>query len=267
MSVSYRPLADVLVYATYAEGFKSGGWNVDFLSRDQLSPLPGSNDAPFAFDTEHVRSYEVGVKSEWLDHRLRVNLAAFAADYRDFQTNQFVALPSGRTVLFLTNAAKVATHGVELSVEARPIDALRLAVDAAWIDAEFDSFPRGGIAGGDATGNELPYSPEFSGALRATYRLPFGFAGGSFGMLAQYSYRSSSFSGQENSPDQAMDSYDLVGARIGWDRDDGSLGIALWGENLGDELYLTNRVRDFVGTQAISFGEPRTYGVEIRASF
>jgi iron complex outermembrane receptor protein len=267
VSLSYRPLSDVLVYATYAEGFKSGGWNVDFLSRDQLSPVPGSNETPFAFDAERVRSYEAGIKSEWFDRRLRANLAAFIADYRDFQTNQFVAVSGGRTVLFLTNAAKVATQGVELSVEARPSEALRLNVDAAWIEAEFDSFPRGGIAGGDATGNELPYSPEFSGAVRATYRLPFALAGGRFGVLAQYSYRSSSFSGQENSPDQAMGSYELIGARIGWDRDDGSYGVSLWGENLGNERYLTNRVRDFIGTQAISFGEPRTYGIEVRASF
>ena len=266
-SMSYRAAPDVLMYATYAEGFKSGGWNVDFLSRDQLTPAPGTNDTPFAFDAERVRSYEVGVKSEWLDHRLRANVAAFLADYRDFQTNQFVAVAGGRTVLFLTNAAEVSTRGVELSIEARPFAALRMNVDAAYIDAKFDRFPRGGLAGSDASGNDLPYSPEFCGAFRASYQLPFGFAGGRFAMFGQYSYRSSSSSGQENSRDQEMGSYDLVSARVGWTRDDDALGIALWGENLTDELYTTNRVRDFIGTQAISFGEPRTYGVEIRASF
>jgi iron complex outermembrane recepter protein len=267
LSVSYRAADDVLMYATYAEGFKSGGWNVDFLSRDQLTPAPGTNGTPFAFDAERVRSHEVGVKSEWFDHRLRANVAAFLADYRDFQTNQFVAVAGGRTVLFLTNAAEVSTRGVELSIEARPFSALRMNVDAAYIDAKFDRFPRGGIAGSDATGNDLPYSPDFCGAFRASYELPFGFAGGRFGVLGQYSYRSSSSSGQENSRDQEMGSYDLVSARVGWTRDDSAFGIALWGENLTDELYVTNRVRDFIGTQAISFGEPRTYGVEVRASF
>ncbi|HVF16780.1 MAG TPA: hypothetical protein VNA21_07700, partial [Steroidobacteraceae bacterium] len=163
--------------------------------------------------------------------------------------------------------AEVSTRGVELSIEARPLAALRMNFDAAFIDAKFDRFPRGGIAGSDATGNELPYSPEFCGAFRASYELPFNVAGGRFGILGQYSYRSASSSGQENSRDQEMGSYDLVSARVGWTRDDGAFGIALWGENLSDELYVTNRVRDFIGTQAISFGEPRTYGVEVRASF
>ncbi|HVF17156.1 MAG TPA: TonB-dependent receptor, partial [Steroidobacteraceae bacterium] len=61
LSASYRVAPDVLMYATYAEGFKSGGWNVDFLSRDQLTPAPGTNGTPFAFDAERVRSYEVGI--------------------------------------------------------------------------------------------------------------------------------------------------------------------------------------------------------------
>lgn len=267
LSLSYRMTPDVLAYARFADGFKSGGWNVDFLSRDQVTPVPGSNSTPFAFDAERVRSYELGLKSAWLDARLRVNVAAFLAEYRDFQTNQFVEVANGRTVLFLTNAAEASTHGAEISIEARPIPSLRMSLDAAYLDAEFDSFPRGGIAASDASGNRLPYAPRVSGAIRTSYTLPLQLAGGRFSLLGQYAYRSESFSGQENSPDQRLDSYDLFSARLGWTRDGGAFGITLWGENLSDELYLTNRVRDFIGTQAVSFGEPRTYGVEIKAAF
>ena len=267
LSVSYRLTPDVLVYGTYAEGFKSGGWNIDFLSRDQLTPLPGSTATPFAFDAERVRSYEFGLKSEWLDRRLRANVATFIAEYRDFQTNQFVAVGGGRTVLFLTNAAEVQTYGVELGIETRPVESVRINLDAAYVDAEFDSFPRGGIAASDASGNRLPYAARTSGAFRASYALPMSFAGGRFTLFGQYTYRSGSFSGQENSIDQRMDGYGLINARAGWQRDDGAFFIGLWGENLGDDVYFTNRVRDFIGTQAVSYGEPRTYGVELRASF
>lgn len=267
ISVSYRIAPDALVYATYAEGFKSGGWNVDFLSRDQLTSPNGSGETPFAFEAERVRSYEIGAKTEWFERRLRANVAAFLAEYRDFQTNQFVAVPGGRTVLFLTNAARVTTRGVELSLEARPIAAFRVNVDAAYIDGEFDEFPRGGVAGGDASGNALPYSPDFSGSVRASYTLPFELASGDLALHGQYSYRSSSFSGQENSRDQFMDSYELLGARISWTHHSGAVTVSAWGENLGNELYTTNRVRDVLGTQAISFGEPRTYGIELRMNF
>jgi iron complex outermembrane receptor protein len=263
----YRLMPDISVYASYAEGFKSGGWNIDFLNTQQLTFVPGRDATPFAFDTEKARSYEVGVKSEWLEHRLRVNAAVFSTDYRGFQTNQFIEFPGGRTVIALTNAAKAQTQGLEIDLEARIAADLRVLLNYAYIDAEFDSFRGGGVAGTDATGNRLPYAPRNAGAASIAYDVPLQLAAGRVSVSARYDYRSDSFSGQENTPEQRLAAYGLYGARIGWQRDDGRWGVALWGENLGNERYLSNRLRDFLGTQVQAQGMLRQYGVELTGAF
>lgn len=263
---TYRISDSTNLYARYSEGFKSGGWNIDFLNRNQVRDLNGDGRVDFAFDTETVKSYEIGAKSEFFERMLRLNIAAFQADYQDYQINRFVRFPGGITVIQLSNAAEVSTRGAELSIEALPFDQLRLTVDAAYIDGEFESFPGGGAAGSDASGNELPFSPEWSGSFSAQYTLPIPAWAGQLVLFGQYAYRTDTYAGQENLPAQELESRGLLNARIAlqfaerWE-------ISVWGNNVLDEEYLTNRTSDFLGTRFVERGDPRTYGVEASVQF
>lgn len=267
VGVTFKASEDVNLYAKYSTGFKSGGWNIDFLNRNQVRDLNNDGRADFAFDTETVQSYEIGAKTELFDRRLRLNMAAFIADYDDYQINRFVQFPGGITVIQLSNAAKVHTEGAELSIEALPIAGLRLTLDAAYMDATFDDFKGGGAAGSDATGNELPFSPKWSGSASAQYTFDLPSIGSELTLFGQYAYRSRTYAGQENLANQLLDSRNIVNARVTLTHIDSNWAVSLWGSNITDDDYLTNRTADFLGTKFVERGEPQTYGIEVTAAF
>ena len=251
---------DVNVYAKYARGFKSGGWNTDFLNVGQIA-------TGFDFDTETVDSYEAGLKGLVLDRRLRFDLAAFYNEFSDFQQFQFVALGSGTTVLQLRNAAKVESQGIEGSISLQVNENLRLGANAGYVDATFDKFPDGGPSGQDLSGNELP-SPDTTAALTIDYGVPVVALGGRIDFFGEYSYRSNYFSGATNDPlYERIGSRNLVNARLGYSNDAGDFGVSLWGRNVFKEKFIDNRGRDFFGNQFVTRGEPRSYGIELWHNF
>jgi iron complex outermembrane receptor protein len=265
LGLTWRLGSDANVYAKYSEGFKSGGWNVDFLNRQAVVPIPGQPGTPFAFKTERAHSYEAGMKAEFLERRVRINLAGFLASYGDYQINHYVN--NGVTsVIQLANAAKVDTSGLETSIEAQLTPNLRLTADMTFLRTRFVSFPGGGVGGRDASGNRLPMAPRFTGAFGGQYTAPFELAGGRISLFYQYSFRGFSYASQENIiPGQAIPSFGLSTGRVSWRSADRRLEVALWGENLGAHRYIVNQGLDFLGTKLVQWGEPRTWGVEVKA--
>lgn len=251
---------DINAYAKYARGFKSGGWNTDFLNVGQIA-------TGFDFDTETVDSYEVGLKGLVLDQRLRFDLAAFYNQFDDFQQFQFIALGGGTTVLQLRNAARVESRGIEGSISLQVNENVRLGANAGYVDAEFDSFPNGGPGGQDLSGNALP-APDTTAALTIDYGMPVAALAGRIDFFGEYSFRSSFFSGATNDPVfERIGSRNLVNARLGYSNNAGDFGISLWGRNVFKESFLDNRGRDFFGNQFVTRGEPRSYGIELWHKF
>lgn len=267
LSISYAPSPRLSAYARYAEGFKSGGWNVDFLNAGQVAPAPGSNRTPFAFGPETVRSYEAGVKTRLWGGRARMDLTAFAMSFEDYQTNKLIAYPNGVNVIQLTNASRAESKGLELSAELQLSRRLRLTFDAGALDARFKHFPGGGSAGADASGNRLPFAPKNSASLgiEAAAPLPAGY--GWLSTVVRASTRSSVYTGQENDPDERLPASTDVDGRLAWRPAHGRYEVAIWARNLLDARDLTNRVRDFLGTRTLSRADPRTYGFEVSARF
>lgn len=118
------------LYARYASGYKSGGFNLDYINRDELAANQG-----LEFDKETVDSFEVGLKGNYLGGRLSLNLAAFIANYDDYQVNQFVDLGGGRTSIRINNAAKVETSGFEAETIFRVTDELTLQASLGLLKA------------------------------------------------------------------------------------------------------------------------------------
>lgn len=246
------------LYAKYARGFKSGGWNVDFISAADFA-------ASIRFKPERVNSYEGGLKYQSADRSVRFNLAAYYAAYDDYQINQFVDLGGGQTSIQLRNAAKAVTWGGEADVAWRASARLDFNAAIGFVRAVFDRFPNGGGPGVDLDGNRLPYAPSVTASAGALYAYPLsGF--GALNLGANWSYRSKSFSGPENLARQQIDARHLVDARLELAADAG-WSVALWARNIFDEAYIDNRIFDFFQTDIVERGEPRTFGATLRAAF
>jgi len=176
INLQYDLTEDAMVYASYAEGFKAGGF-------DQRSTV-GDPDA-ITFAPESVDAYEIGAKTSWFDDALNVSLTAFRSEYTDLQ----ISLSTGVGVFFFVdNAAGATTQGLELDTRWAVTDRLTLGLAAAYLDTEYDEFPLGPcdhfdilnrapgcpFPGQDFAGNELPYSPKWSGNFNLDHVYAFG---------------------------------------------------------------------------------------------
>jgi len=245
-------------YARYARGSKSGGYDAD--------PLSANRTLPPEFEDETVDSYELGLKTQWLQQRLRANLALFLAEYEDYQVSQF--RPSGNgtlTVPVVSNAGRVRTFGPELELLARPLRGLTLRSSAAWLQAEYAEFVDGGGAGVDFSGNRTEFAPRWTVNSSAEYRQPVP-----WGPVAQletalsYSWRSGFYTQPSNLPPFRADSRSLLGLRVGVQDRSGRYHLSLYGDNLLDDRYSETLNRGTLGTLYGRFGPPRSFGVQLQ---
>jgi iron complex outermembrane receptor protein len=133
-AVNYEPNENLLLFASATRGFKSGGWNARGTAPNQLLP----------FDPETVWSYELGVKSDWLDRRLRANVTFFHLDVSELQTISGLVNPATGAITFLTrNFADYRNTGVEAEFQAIPVTGLNVYANIGYQDDKY-IVPRGG---------------------------------------------------------------------------------------------------------------------------
>ena len=259
VGLTWAVAKDQNIYAKWSTGFKSGGWNMDFLS------AAGTQNP--AFNTETVESYELGAKGRLADGRIRYDLAAYTSTFNNFQVSEFVELGAGATDIELKNAAEAKSKGVEGSLTARVARDLDLGLTAAYVDATFTSFSTCSPTV-NCTGNELPYAPKVTAAFTVDYSVPLGGAGGRLVAFGEYSYHGPSWSDVENDPTfQHIPGREVVNARIGYASDHSTWGADLWARNLFNSDAVALQGRDFLGNEFIRRIDPRTYGLELRYSF
>lgn len=256
VSLEWRPRPKLLAYATFSQGYKSGGFNVF-----SVTPTDSAEYRP-----ESVNNYELGLKSEFLDSRLRINASIFYMDYTDLQQNQLISVGGGIAQFQTSNAAKARSKGFEIELSALPVRQLQLTASYGYVDAVFESFPNANAAGADYTGNRLPLAPRstLSGAFEWTQPL-----GGSLQLFlrGEASHRSRLFFASDNA--YSSGALTLLNARIGIGSESGAWRLSAWARNLINETYVTNRFRGAVvpGQVAQSLGQPRTYGAEMLVKF
>lgn len=189
----YKPDRNLMFYGKYSRGVKSGGFNVDYMT------VAAPNGRPYPFSSESVQSYEAGVKSEWLDRRLRVNLSVFLNRFKDYQLFQNLITPSGLLDLRLLNAGSVETWGPELEINVQPTKNLSLNLSGAWLSAKYTSFKNGGGIGVDYDGNHLEYAPKWTLNASADYRTDIDLIdrGYAFGNI-NYAYKSNQYADASN---------------------------------------------------------------------
>jgi iron complex outermembrane receptor protein len=255
LNLQFQASDDMLAYFTYSSGYKAGGFNVD------LVPTIGD----LFFEEETVDSFEIGLKSDLLDGRLRLNITAFHAEYEDYQVFQFRFDPfSGTTALLVSNAASVTTQGLEIEGVAHFSDSFELSYGLGLTDATFDDFPGGAIdpstgAAINVAGNTLPRAPDMTANLTARYHFTAGSMGGSAAL--NYSYRGEQYFNPDNRENSRQEGYSLINASVDFDFNE-QWSFAFWGRNLTDEVYRGMRGVSFLGVPFSLYMQPRTYGVE-----
>lgn len=255
LGLNYFISDDTMVYASYGRGFKSGGWNVDFVSTlEQL-----------AFGDESVNSSEVGIKTTLWDGRARINLAYFDAQYDDFQVRQFVELSNGGTVATLTNAGEVTSSGIEADIEVLLTENLTFWATYGYTDSEFDSFKNGGGAGVDYDGNKLADAPETTYSIALEARFPV--ASGEVVAQVDYNYRDDFYTNPNNAAINTVKSYDLANARIGYEPSSGGWSVHAWVKNLADNDDIIYASRSFLGLPRGTYMEPRMTGLTVQYNF
>lgn len=244
---------DVLAYVSWTKGFRSGGYN---------TRTNGATESPGPYDAETVKAYEAGVKTEFLQRRARLNIAAFHNEYSDLQRSVLNPLTLSNSI---ANAAEATIDGAELEFSVLPVTGLTLTGSVGYLDARYDNFDlldvdlNGTPDPGRARGLQLIRAPEWTSAASATYDLDAGDVG-LFTARVAYSYTSKAPIDDANS--RFLDSYGLLDASLGWNSLGERLTISAWGKNLTNELYATTGSRSALFTN-IYQGLPRIYGLEL----
>jgi iron complex outermembrane recepter protein len=246
---------DILGYVSYNRGFKSGGFNV------------GVPTDP-AFKPERLDAYEVGLKTDLDDHRLRINSAAYFYNYSDIQVSHYVLGQIG-----YYNGAKAQLYGIDVDAEAQITRELRLRGGLALNHSEFTSFPNALIATplpgggsaietGSATGNELPFSPRGSANLAIDYRIRIASAICDLDVTDYYS------AGWFAAPDNILrqPAYNLVNASLSLSTADERRSLRLWGRNLSNAAVATGLDSSAL-SDLVQYQPPRTYGVTLAVKF
>src|SRR5690606_17812050 len=122
VNIQYDVTPDVMVYASFATGFKAGGWSI------------GQNLDEF--DPETVKSYEAGIKASWFDRRLTTNITNFNSDYNDLQESTTIIDANGINQSVIANVGKARARGVDLEVSVRPFSDFSLSANVGYLDAK-----------------------------------------------------------------------------------------------------------------------------------
>lgn len=275
ISVSYDVTEDVLAYASYSRGFKSGGINMAGLPTTAAG-LPALTAAEVK--PEEVTSYELGLKTQLFDRRVTANAAAFYTDIADFQANVVDAGP-GALRGYLANVEKVEIRGVEVDITARPSRALDLYANIAWTDGEYASFKNGpcplerigtSTSQCDLSGQALPGVSPWAYAVGGELRGSGALLGldGELYAGADATYRSTYNSDAAVSRYTEIEGYGLLNLSVGF-RSEAGWEAFLSVRNALDKDYLK-----FVSVQTGNSGlvigepgEPRTVAFTLRARY
>jgi iron complex outermembrane receptor protein len=258
-ALDHKLTADTMVYVSYNRGFKSGGF------------APANTNVVVSFEPEALDAFEVGIKSEIFDRRLRINAASFYYDYRNIQ---LVSYTTGFSSIYNGKSAKI--YGLDMDLTAAATDHLTFTLGLSLLHDRFGDFPIGQTAqlptGGivplpeavSAEGKRLPNTPDWQLNAGAEYSIPL--SGGSVVLAADFFHSDKWYSTPENRTFQKP--YNLTNASATWlfgppERH----SLKLWGRGLGNVAYAVQSAIQAPTGDLEAVGEGRTFGVTLGTKF
>jgi iron complex outermembrane receptor protein len=276
LAVDYDLSDNALAYFRTARAFKSGGVNQRIIGD---SPLAGNRLLP-----EKVTDYEIGLKADWLDQRLRTNVAYYHSVYKDIQRSA-VACTDTQCSSVLFNAASATIDGVEIELQAQATEHLNLGFTSAFTKPKYDKFNSGGI---DNSRENFLEVPEWTYSLSAAYAHEVSY--GEWHYQLDWSWRSEMDMAPQDYPGgirlvggtptangpgtpdsiRIQSAYGLLNANISLKLHDPNVEIRAFVKNLLDEEYYSHalgNVNAGLGLAIASPGNPSVYGIEMSYSF
>jgi iron complex outermembrane receptor protein len=270
-NLAYEFTDDLMAYASYARGYKSGGLNMSGL------PLDATNNPALAtavIEDETNTTYEAGLKSAWLYGRATLNLAAFQTTVENFQANIVSSLETAAIRSYPSNVPKVRVRGVEADANLLLLDGFSARLGIAYADGANTDYPKGpcplevqtaATLACNLTGVALSGLSKWSGTLGFDYELPMG--DGAIRLHSDTSIRSGYNSDASGSRYTAIEGYSVTNASIGYHWDTG-LEVSVFARNVFDEDYITALMIQ-TGNSGLILGQPsdpRLMGVTVRAA-
>lgn len=256
LGVDFMVNDDIMLYLSWANGFKSGGFNgANSNTTSQLEP----------YNEEELTAIELGMKATLLEGRMQLNASIFDYDYEDKQEQDravtFVGNISG-----LTNVPESTIQGAELDLQWLATENLSLNVGVAWLDTEVDewmavdgaasSWPT--VVRRDASGIELAQAPELQYNILARYEWNLT-ESWLVGLMGNLNFKDDTSGGAQT--EDATEDYTVINAAISFDNLESGWGIQVWSRNVTDEEYYPAAYTGGNGPFVRSMGLPRTYGI------
>ncbi len=237
IALEYKFLPTLMTYASVAKGCRSGSFN-----------WAATNPQYYSYDQEELWSYELGVKSEFLDNRLIVNGALFYMDISDMQVEESIT----PALVYTTNAAKATSRGVELEMAYLITKGLKVNAGYGYIDTSFKKFKD---VLGDYKDNRVPFAPNHTFTVGADYRHDSGWYVGADVTACGKMYL-------DKANKYSRDGYALVNAKIGYEME--HMNVYLYTKNLFNEEYNANGYMNGMYTM---YSEPREVGLQLVCHF
>ena len=259
--VDYKATDDVLLYASFAKGYKAGGFN--------------SVEIASEFDNEDVTSIEIGAKSQFPDANLTFNLSGFHYVYKDKQSVRLTTPAGSNVPQYLVETSDDKAWGLDMEMNWFPVEPLRLFANAQYIDATFKKRVL-------ANGTDLAGQPTGEPKLQAAFggRYTHEFSGGSIlSFQAIHSYRGKT---RRNSESVAQGNVSATSAfrtgtaqnrtdlRLAWVNAAQSVEFGLYANNVFDNRYvngINNLTAATLGTPFASLTEPMFWGGDVKFKF
>jgi iron complex outermembrane receptor protein len=266
VTLAYQATDELYTYAQAATGFKGGGVNPRPYYPEQVQP----------FSPETVTSYEVGLKSEWLDRRVRLNLAAYYNKVKDMQLTlstcpQYVPPGAPPNCYLPANVGDATIKGVEAELEAHPVAGLLIDMSASYLNFHYDSVdPNTQVLLTD----KPPFTPSEKIALGIQYETRLG--GGTYGLLTpriDYTYQSEQWAAARNFSNDRIGGYGVANFRLTYTNPSGDWRAAVFVTNLFDKYYALSisdntppqgPTDDFI---SILPAPPREWGLTVTKTF
>lgn len=254
---NYQFTRDVMAYASYSRGYKSGGFNLQ--------------DTNPAFNPETLDAYEVGIKSQLLDRRLQLNASVYRYDYKNKQES--TANATGFTVF--ENAGAATLTGAEFELLARVTTRFSVDGSVSYLHAKYDRYdsadPENLAAGVQSlAGNQLTDAPKWQAHAGAQYAQPLGDGRGTLTLRGDYSFTDHKYARAFNLPTDRLPSYSRSNAHLTWESDNHVWMAELYVDNIENK----DVVNSFADTSAFQsyvhqniYLPPRTYGGRLRYRF
>jgi len=262
LGLNWNLSEDLLAFASFTRGFRSGGYNVRFTDLSFATPTPNSTPGPYL--EEQIDAFELGIKSTFGGGRYRLNASIFNNEIEDLQ----------RTILNsagaqeITNAADATIRGLEIDGVLGLTDNFTVQFGIGYTDAEYDSFEGvESVTGLAADQIEFVLVPELTYSAAATYDFKFG-AESWVSWRTSYSFVDDTVGDDLNTVQQ--EDYFVIDTSLTYQNDASGLSVSLYGKNITDEVYYdfgTNFSTSVLAVKSFWLTPPRTFGIDVTYQF